>query len=160
MPSPSIAPDAVTMFYSLMSQPERYWPVLMTVSESERHDLETTLDQLAKTSLDARDPGFRAVFPTDILAQGKHLVFFWFSQTAVKDAAVSYKGRFLGRCRRTMIGLPFATIQALDTVLAGFLSDPEKSEYERVKRTPGAFIRFSPKPNSYALWVVQGIYPE
>jgi len=160
LPFPSAKPDSLDIFSSLISQPERYWPLMMTVTKTEKEDLETELDRLAKSLLDAKDPGFQAVFPPDILAQNNHLVFFWICQSAVKSASVSYKARFMGRARRVMVGLPAGALEALDEILARYLSREERAAYSLQKRTPNAPLGFDPKPYSFGLWIVQGIHPE
>lgn len=160
MSSPSTSQHSFDVFSNLLSQPERYWPLLMTVTKTEKDDLETELDRLAKSLLDAKDPGFQAVFPPDILAQNNHLVFFWISQTDVTDESASYKSRFLGPCRRVMVGLPGAALLALDEVLARYLSREESAAYDLHKRKPNGPVRFDPKPDSFGLWIVQGIHPE
>lgn len=160
MPFPSTAPNSFDVFSSLLSQPGRYWSLLMTVTKTEKAELETELDRLAKSLLDAKDPGFQAVFPPDILAQNQHLVYFWISQSAVKSAALSYKARFLGPARRVLVGLPAKALEALDDILARYLSAEERAAYLLHKRTPNAPLRFDPKPRSFALWIVQGIHPE
>lgn len=160
MPAPSTAPNSFDVFSNLLSQPDRYWPLLMTITQSEKDDLEMELDRLAKSLLDAKDPSFQAVFPPDILAQNNHLVFFWISQTAVTDESVSYKARFLGPCRRVLVGLPIGALLALDDVLARYLSREESTAYQLHKRKPNGPVRFDPKPDSFGLWIVQGIRPE
>lgn len=160
MPSPSTALDSFAVFSNLMSQPERYWPLLMTVTETEKTQLEQELDRLMKSLLDARDPNFQAVFPPDILAQGQHLVFFWLALAPIPEVSTPYRARFLGRCRRFMVGLPSSALRGMDALVGGYLSDPEKALYDQYKRTPRAKVCMEPKPCSYGLWIIQGIYPE
>jgi hypothetical protein len=160
MSAPSTSQNSFDVFSNLLSQPDRYWPLLMTVTKTEKDDLEAELDRLANSLLDAKDPGFQAVFPPDIMAQNNHLIFFWISQTAVTDESLSYKDRFLGPGRRVLVGLPGTALKALDGVLARYLSPEEGAAYLLHKRRPNAPVRFDPKPHSFGLWIVQGIRPE
>jgi hypothetical protein len=144
----------------MLAHPDRYWLVLMTVTQAQRDDFEAECDQLIKKLQDARDSKFLAVFPPDILANGQHLVFLMIAREPVRDPSTSYRGRFFGKSRRVVVALTPNELHSMDSKLAGLMSERERVEYQRLKRTPHAPLIAKPMPDSFAVCAILGIYPE
>jgi hypothetical protein len=144
----------------MLSDQDRYWPLLMTLTEAEKTDLEERLTDFGKACFDVRDPSFLEVFPPDIMAQRQHLIYFWIAQESVSDPKASYSARVRGWYRQVLIGLPPRELEKLDRTLTQYMTDREQAAYHRLNRTPRARLMMDPKPESYGLIVAQGIHPE
>lgn len=141
----------------VMSRPKRYSRLLMTLSSSEKADLEAKLGTFTGGLLDARQPSFQAVFPPDILLGGQHLVLVMITERPVPNAAEAYRSLGSEVCRRMVLGLGPAQFAALNEMLKHFMIGEELKAFEQY---PDENLMFDPKPGCFGAMIVRGIHPE
>jgi hypothetical protein len=145
------------VLFGMMSQPEEYSRLFMSVSSEQRQDFEDEIESFGAGLLDARAPSFQAVFPPDILVGGQHLVLVMISREPVQDPGQVYRSLASTYCRRMVFGLGSSQLVGFEKTLKQFMSSEERDAFDR---HPNEHLMFEAKPGAFGAMILRGMRPE